>query len=179
MIECLKQLSNKDEKLILFVPLKCEKYMFEKRMNEVANAVKTAYKALISDIQNNYGDRMACAVTPILTLGGVLFSDFGRNTNGISVNGLDNCPDTVNYTFNRNSPNYNPLFCIQPLYYLLSFVTKQYKSGQSGSVINQLKSNLALLFSSDTDFFKEVENLSDNIKTTGEGYYIIHNNNKI
>ncbi len=63
-----KNTNADDEKLILLVPLKCEKYYYEKRMDEVNAAVKKAYSSLLDVIDRC--ETVACAITPILTIGG-------------------------------------------------------------------------------------------------------------
>ena len=49
----LKQNLDRDaEKLVLFVPLNCEKYYHQNRIEEVTDAVETAYTDLIADLRS-------------------------------------------------------------------------------------------------------------------------------
>lgn len=61
--------SPEDKKLILFVPVKCEKWVHEKRINEVTERLQKAYKVLINTWVSNPSVEMW--VMPILTAGGL------------------------------------------------------------------------------------------------------------
>ena len=94
-----------DEKLILFVPLKCEKYYYQHRMDVVNAKVKEAYADLINFLTDK--EQVAAAITPILTIGGIEFDDFYRNASGsilINPNGL---PDETHYKFYKLIRNLN------------------------------------------------------------------------
>ena len=59
--------SNKDvPRLILFVPIKCEKYYHENRMDEVDEAIKTQYEALLTAFATGKKAQLyTVAITPI------------------------------------------------------------------------------------------------------------------
>ena len=57
-------------KLVLFVPLKCERYMHEGKLTQVSEKVKFTYKDLTDFFSQN---NIASFVTPIITLGGIEF----------------------------------------------------------------------------------------------------------
>lgn len=103
------------DKLILLVPLKCEKYFLEKQMDLLNARIKDLYADIIDLFQNS--TNVALAITPILTLGGVKFDHFKEN-NGQYI---------AKYSFVGDNAKFAPMFCVQPIYYMLSFVAKQYK----------------------------------------------------
>lgn len=61
--------ADEDKKLVIFVPVKCEKWAQENRMDEVTQRVKESYKTFI----NSWVDNKAVEiwVMPILTVGGL------------------------------------------------------------------------------------------------------------
>ena len=71
--------SLNEEKLIVLIPLKCEKYFHEKRMSEVLGRIKEVYAPLMTLLKEN--ENMCCMVSPILTLGDVEFDDFTYENN--------------------------------------------------------------------------------------------------
>lgn len=167
-----KNMEGDDEKLILLVPLKCEKYYYEKRMDEVNAKVKDAYRDLI-DFHPSV-PQVACAITPILTIGGVEFDDFSRNGYGEIITMPSGLPDATNYKFYKHNPKLNPMYCVQPLYYILSYVTSQYADNQSkGNVFKRFVSSLFNLFSSDVDLYEEMKRLGKFKLADKQGYEVI------
>lgn len=69
----LMNISNK-EKLILFVPLKCEKWAKEGRLGEVNNRIKDVYNHAINALLAY--ENMNVSIIPIETVGNILFSEF-------------------------------------------------------------------------------------------------------
>ena len=99
------------EKLILFVPLKCEVYFHGRRMDEVNNKVREVYQNIIGLFKGK--SNVAIAITPILTMGDVVFDRF-------------ECKNEVHvayYKFRTINAEFTPMFCVQPIYYLLSFLS--------------------------------------------------------
>lgn len=161
-----------DEKLILLVPLKCEKYYYEHRMDEVNARIKEAYSELISFIADK--PQIASAITPILTIGGIEFDDFSRNSSGEVIVGPNHLPDQTNYKFYKANPKLKPLYCVQPLYYILSYVTAQYADNQSkGNVFRRFVANLFNLFSSDVDLYNEMKSVGKFKLSDKNGYEIL------
>lgn len=184
MAKQLNNLPETERKLILLVPLKCEKYAIEQRLDEVDKRVKVAYATLIDEIEKEkFNRRMGLFITPIQTLGGVVFDCFGRDESGnVIIDPTDNCPHEVRYRFHRvipgHKPMYMPAFCIQPLYYLVTFALSQYKyqKDQGGILSNMLKGIFAL-FSSDLKFYQACMNFVSNIKLDGHGFQVLNNPN--
>lgn len=160
-----------EEKLVLLVPLKCERYFFENRMDEVRQRVESVYGDLISTFKSS--EKIACAITPILTLGDVEFDHFKTSLLG-KVSLLDNgCPEEAIYRFRGGNPKYNPAFCIQPLYYMLSFLSAQYsREKKNRSFIDRVFSSIYSLFESDEALFDEILRMEKNRRTDLPGYTI-------
>lgn len=141
------------DKLVLFVPLKCERYMHDKKLMQVSERVKTAYSDLIDFFAHN---NIASFVTPIITLGGVEFdSMIGNNIPGEISKLSVFRPWEVN-------PTYKPLFCPQPLYYLLTYVTNYYEwqKKQETSLVNSFLDSFFSFIKSDSKFFEEMKKLT-------------------
>ena len=161
-----------DEKLILLVPLKCEKYYYEKRMNEVNDAVKKAYQNLLTAISGF--EMIACAITPILTIGGVEFDKFSTDSYGMVAKNENGLPQAAYYKFYAKNPNLKPMFCVQPLYYILSYITNQYEDNKKkGNVFKRFVSSLFDLFSSDKELFKAMKESGEYKLKDEKGYEII------
>lgn len=96
--------------MILFVPLKCEKYynqrkLSEDRMEELNVKVKKAYEKLITFItQGENKDRYECAIAPIFTLGNARFNRFAGNDT--------NASDGSNNYYIMNAKGYQISRCI-------------------------------------------------------------------
>ena len=154
------------DKMILLVPLKCERYFHDDRISEVTSRVKIVYDELISFCGNN---NIACVITPIQTLGGVEFDKFVDNNNSFS-----SLTKLSTYRFYGENPKYTPMFCVQPLYYLLTYVANCYewKNGQQNGFFTKLKGSLLSMLKDDVDFLHEIKKLSSKVITEGNGYYI-------
>lgn len=122
-------------RMVLFVPIKCEKYFYEKRMDEIIAAVKKEYSILIDHLCNETNKKYyTVAITPILTMGGVVFRDFQRDSYGdvevmepkdTSNPSLLYRPKAAYYKRYEPAPVFAPKYCEQPVLYLLNFVSKQ------------------------------------------------------
>lgn len=127
--------------MVLLVPLKCERYYNNKRINEVTAKVQEAYKPLIQYLQQpgigGAASPITVAITPILTMGGLNkdgasqggaeFSRFERNDEGdIDVDTRWGTPVRALYYFpDMSQDKPQPRYCEQPLLYILSFVFMQ------------------------------------------------------
>lgn len=175
----------KAHKLFLLVPLKCEKYYHEHRMEEVCNRIKDVYSKLIELLKSKYKTEIACAITPILTLGDVVFKEFEKDGQGeVIVNRFgesDVLPASVKYRYRNSEAKYSPKYCEQPLYYLLSYISKEYQlslNAQPASVFGRLLKKFGSLFkliSDDPSFLLEVAKLKrKQVKNKiSEGYQTI------
>lgn len=161
-----------DEKLILLVPLKCEKYYYEKRMDQVNAAVKREYSDLLNQIKDI--ESITCAITPILTIGGVEFDAFETDGNGNILETPGGLPEKAQYKFYEANPTLRPMYCVQPLYYILSYVTHVYEDNKKkGNVFKTFCAGLFNLFSSDIDLYNEMSNVARFMLRSGNGFEII------
>lgn len=115
--------SISDSRLIIFTPLKCEKYFYRNRMGEVNRLVKQGYGELFDFLSaGGVNDICTVAIAPILTLGGAEFFKFGD----------DGYAGIYNYVQDAQLCKYNPMYCEQPLFltlqYLISMAKKQSES---------------------------------------------------
>lgn len=160
----IKEISS--EKLVLFIPLKCEKYFHEQRMENVLAKVEETYSELIDIFDKT--KKVCCCVTPILTLGDVEYDNFTYDRGDVKL-APDGCPAEVKYKYVNNG-KYSPLFCSQPLYSLLLFVAAQYKRESSKKgFVEMLRNILWKVFNSDKKLFEEIlkmnrSRISDNIR---------------
>lgn len=102
-------------KRIILVPLKCEKYVHEGRMNEVAEKVKNVYANLTYQWSKN--GQSECYIIPVQTLGDLEFDHFdhikNEQTRGRRV-------DIAYYTYSGNK-NYSPRLCEQPILFAIDY----------------------------------------------------------
>lgn len=141
------------DKLVLFVPLKCERYMHDGKLPLVSEATKATYAELTSFFEEN---NIASFVTPIITLGGIEFDHMQDNV-GIS--------DVQKISVFRpwgKRPEYKPLFCPQPLYYLLTYVANYYEwiNKQKKSFFDSFMSSFFSFIKNDSKFYEEMKKLT-------------------
>lgn len=158
------------EKLVLLVPLKCEKYYFEKRMEEVKEVVKTQYKKLIDHLSTK---NVLCAITPILTVGGIEFDKFVSSDDILGAKSNDSFPVVATYKYTQ-SAEYKPMYCVQPIYYLLGFVSAQYqREKKRKNIFQRMISGVFQLFDNEQEFIDEVLKLNRYVKKFEDGYQIL------
>ena len=158
------------DKLILFVPLKCERYFHDNRMEQLRQKIESAYSQLIGFCKKS---NIACAVAPIQTLGGVEFDGFENN-----IQNYGGTSKVSKYRFYGDHPEYKPLFCVQPLYFLLTYVANYYEwiENQPKSLWENIRSSFVSLLKDNDEFFFEIKEMSANILLGRMGYAVIVNN---
>lgn len=162
LIENSRALENK---LVLFVPLKCERYYHDGRISEVSLKVKEAYKKLIDFFEEH---EIASFVTPILTLGGIEF-DYMKDTKSLSVDE----PDKIAiYRSWEKRPKYAPMFCPQPMYYLLTYVVNYYEwqNKQAKGFIDRFIQSFNSLIKNDSVFYEEMKKLTRYVIYNKDGF---------
>lgn len=95
IMSVLKDRANQNiPPLIMFVPLKCEKYHNEKRMEEVNKKVHAAYRPLFDFFCGPNENCYQVVIAPILTFGEntAQFSRFEYDDNGDIIEGADGLP---------------------------------------------------------------------------------------
>lgn len=149
------------DKMVLFVPLKCERYFYDGQMQKVAERVKETYGDLRNFFLNN---NVASAIVPILTLGGIEFDRMADHPNPMFGK------QTLFRMYETN-PTYNPLFCAQPIYYLLTYVGAYYDwLKRNGGILAILKNWLMAYLRNDGDFMTEINKMRRNIITDQLGF---------
>lgn len=183
---------NKDsgEKLIMFVPLKCEKYYHKHCMDAVGETIKEVYRDLLVFLRdknnvNGMEGKFACVVAPILTVGEIEFSDFETDEDGTvsEIAVYDRVfPKRAIYVYSKDFASYSPQFCEQPLYYLLTFVSKQYErlknSIENASWITRFK-KMFMVSPEANDLFVEVQKFAMKKKDNEDGYKVYFGRGKI
>ena len=158
------------DKLILLVPLKCERYFHDNKIDLLKQRTLSAYSELIKFCDTS---NIACAITPIQTLGGVEFDKFIDNSQSYG-----NVTKVSKYRFHNEKPEYLPLFCVQPLYYLLTYVANYYEwtEKQPKNLWGNIRSSFVSILKDNDEFFMEIKKMSQNILTDKMGYAVIVNN---
>lgn len=157
-------------KFILLVPLKCEKYFHDQTIVTISEKVSKAYQDLITFSKEN---NIACAITPIQTLGGVEFDKFVDNNSGIGK-----LTKLSSYRFYGEKPEYQPMFCVQPLYYLLTYVANFYEwsKAQPKGFFDRLRDSMTSFLKDDDEFLHEIKKLSMKANVGKFGYMIVNPN---
>lgn len=187
-----------EPKMVLFVPLKCEKYYNEGRMREVVDQIngEKGFKSLITYLTNeNFKERITVAVTPILTMGALAFDDFGRDEDGKvkrqKIQGQANLrPAAVYYKFIGNK--FSPKYCEQPVLYILGFVMASAQKAREesqtmGKMIFDLARHVVMFYlfgviylgvwslMKSKKFKEDYTLLAGKLKKSGDGYKILQN----
>lgn len=160
-------------KLVMFIPLKCERYYSDDRMDEVDKRVMETYGDMVDFFRKH---NMASVIAPILTLGGIEFDKMVDNTTG-----KGNITKLATYRMYAKRPKYMPLYCSQPFFYLLTYVSKYYEwqKNQKSGVLNRLHDTLNSYLTADTEFLSEIKKMHTRIITNEHGYQVITNNSII
>lgn len=158
---------NFENKLILLVPLKCERYFHDKRIEDVADRVEKVYERLTKTCQKH---NIACVIAPILTLGGIEFDSMETN----KVFGISRISK---YRMYEKDPTYKPLFCIQPIYYLMLYAANYNEWAKDNlGFWDRLRNLLANLFENDENFRTALREMRKNILYDQMGYRILNKN---
>jgi len=130
-----------EERLILFVPIKCEKYYYANRMPEVAQAVQRGYRELLTFLASDtLKDHCTAVILPMISLGGLKFHKF-------TGSGHASPTASQRYIYHNNTvegPRYVPLYCDQPLLYTIAYLTRLYRQNEKG-FLGKIKAILSQL----------------------------------
>lgn len=135
---------NEEQRMVLFTPLKCERYKNRGRMEELPKQVNAGYKDLVDYLCASERKHLyTVAVTPVITMGGVEFLRFlkpmdeegnlicGKNNEPLKAVSVDEETGSLvmnwfaEYQFLTDSYGdhfYAPSDCEQPLIYILLFL---------------------------------------------------------
>lgn len=138
---------NKQERLILFVPLKCELYVKEGRGADIVSRVQEGYRSLITFVRTSQSALCSMAIVPCETMGGLEFRKFERI--GGYVEGKKPVGFRSVYAYRRELNQngipmryFRPRNCEQPLLYVLMFVFGLRKKGKTSDGIFGFLSNM-------------------------------------
>lgn len=187
----IDNLSSESEKLVLFVPLKCEKYVRDGQIELVTKRICTEYEPLMTHLKGQKNDttgkkNVCCAITPIQTLGSVVFDSFEGDASGaireITTKEGQPLPAKINYRYATANATYAPQNCDQPLYYLLAFVSKQYQKAQSQQtktgLWGKLQEMLRMIPNVDA-FLIEIASLGQRRLDATQGYKVLFGRGRI
>ncbi|MBG0850541.1 hypothetical protein I2W78_01385 [Streptomyces spinoverrucosus] len=127
MYEQVKEILRSDDRprLLLVVPLKCEKYVAtEHGSAELLSRVRTGYQPLFDHIAHaDVRPRVGCVVIPVQTTGSIVFSSITESPNGEL---------RFHFRSRRAGAEYRPVHTDQPLRYALRFVLNVYLRERRG-----------------------------------------------
>ena len=140
------------DRMILFVPIKCERYYHLDRskhlaqygrhyMQKVTNAVGAGYRDLIMYLKSTDAliDHCTIAVTPILSAGGIDFISFREDEETGKMIAYYQAPEFLPDA----EMGYCPKFCEQPMIYMLTYLLVQaYDTQQRSNPLFQFGSSL-------------------------------------
>lgn len=150
------------DKMLLLIPLKCERYFHDKRMNEVEERVKKEYGELVDFCRKN---NIFCAITPIQTIGGVEIDRLADNKDPLTQLF---CSKVGVYRYYGNPPKYTPVFCVQPLYYLLVYMVAFYewqKTSPEKAWYEKFLGSLYSMLNKDKTLMLEIKKLRGKVMT--------------
>lgn len=174
-------------KLILFAPLKCE-YLYRRDedlnsdcfMQSVVEQIKKEYKQMIDKLSNEYFKNLiSIAVTPVLTIGGVKFisyetdeeGEYRKDKGGLAM---------ANYIVDMQYKGYHPLYCEQPIYYLLAYINnllEETKDKKNENVVQKFFKKAPILrkilVDKDMKFISELNNIAKKIIVNEKGFSVI------
>lgn len=172
--------NSKQNRMILFVPLKCEKYMAEGRMNEVKSKIKGVYKPALDHLSGDNADKCLVAITPIITMGGAEFAYFGRNENNEikTVRSLNYhmIPEECVYRrkdLSQKEPEF--MFCEQIIFYIIVFMLENARRIKDSASWFRKMADWFLNMPCANDFMEQKYFLQQIIKHEYDGYEIIQN----
>ena len=137
-----EQISRR-ERLLLFVPIKCEKYYWEMisgdnptSMRTLNQTIRSSYGELIKTLggSERLKDSTTVAITPVLSIGGSKFDQF------VPIDGTKLHEDrhVRVYGYISDQKGYRPTFCEQPLLFTLRFIR--------AIVMKQVRKSAAITF---------------------------------
>lgn len=182
--------TESDEKLIMLIPLKCEKYYHEGKIDAVTKKVREEYGELLTFLRDRNDTRgmkhkFACVIAPILTVGEIVFDRFETSDGSISeVTDSTGAvvPGQAVYRYWKPGAKYRPQYCEQPLLYLLSFVSKQYlnqKEEKDASGLLRKFKKMFELTPKTSQLLMEIQKMGNKKNDRTEGYEVCFGRGKV
>lgn len=145
-------------RLVIFAPIRCEKYLKSGASLDLVQRIKEEYKGLFDFLTSKEVEsNVAIVITPVQTVGSVVFSRIEMN---------DGEPQ-FKFRKTGHDAKYSPEDSEQPLRYLLRFLLKLH--------LNNRRFFLRDWFSRDTHLVEAIRKLSKGCKTSG-GFAVIQGN---
>ena len=177
---------NDYPRMILFVPLKCEKYKNNGTLPLVATKIKEAYKAVFNIFEGVNAGQAQIAILPILTIGKAEFGKFERDEEGnILIDEKWGTPSKATFYFpDANVGKPEPLYCEQPMIYILCYLLervvkeKKAKNDKLNPISKWFLDNVwdrLWNLPSINDFIAEKDALRNRMKTQDDGFEIVKN----
>lgn len=154
-------------KLVLFVPLKSERYLHEGRLAQVAERLKAEYGDLKDYFITN---NVASAIVPIMSLGGMELDCLADDPTG-------KAEKVGRFRIYEANPKYEPLFCSQPIYYLLSYIAARYDyMKRRGNILDMMKNLVMSYLTKDNRFLTQIQQMRSSIITDALGFELYTSN---
>lgn len=181
--------SDIQDRMILFVPIKCERYyhltntpqlnVFNRNyMRELVNAVSFGYQELILYLRSTQALASSCtiAITPILSAGGIDFVRFRKDEKTGRMVALYQEPEFLD----PRERGYSPRFCEQPMVYALTYILVQAQLNMKGKNPLFQVSNNVISGRSQNEVQVALHTLRQKLKRSSglyaqDGYFIIQN----
>lgn len=182
--EYFKVADGEEPKMIMIVPLKCEKYYNSSKMDQVNKKIHIAYKSLFDFLGGSNKTKYEVIIAPILTLGKKTaeFARFERNEDAeIELDPDLQIPAKTLYNFINANSKHSPLYCEQPLLYSLSYLlnqiekvkrTEKKKSNIFKKLLIKFKEHYGDIASAE-DFLEVKVRITGKLKTKDDGYEIV------
>lgn len=142
-------------RLVIFAPVRCEKYMQNERLSlDLVQRIKEDYKGLLDLFASEaLLSNVAVVITPVQTLGSVIFSRVEMKN------------EEPHFLFHKigHDARYSPKDSEQPLRYLLRFLLKIHLNNRSWGLFNFLRD----IFGMDDHLINAVKSLSLGCKSSG------------
>ena len=173
------------KKMVLFVPLKCERYHnasnpSKDEMELVNQKIHKAFENLIAFVtQGENANRYECAITPIFTIGNLRFTRFQEDENGDFIMYEGKYPAKPMFRFDDNAIEPEPEYCEQPLLYTLLFLFKWAEQSKTRKGLGRLLTPFDTLASrflkipGAEDFAARSEYLRSKLEKESDGYEIL------
>lgn len=155
------------DKLVLFIPLKSEIYFHTGRLAVVSEQVKEEYGDLKDYFVTN---NVASAIVPIMSLGGMELDCLIDDPKGLAEK-------VGKYRIFEDKPVYEPLFCSQPIFYLLTYVAARYDwLKRKGSIIDWMRNLVMSYLTKDGQFLTQIQRMRSHIITDTLGFELFTSN---
>lgn len=175
------------ERMVLFVPIKCERYynlehtpqlnIFNREyMRELMDVISAGYKDLLQYLRSpELAGSCTLAITPILSAGGIDFVRFRKDEETGRMIALYQEPEFLP----KEQQGYHPRFCEQPMLYALAFILIQSMRAKTGknTMYQQVANRMG---GSPQQIFTALDTIQKKMKRNEgilpqDGYFIIQN----